>query len=555
MNEITRIHLARTAYDIEIAAKKQLEKYIKNLETYTHEADVIADIEIRMTELLAERGVAAGGVISVEDVVALRKQLGEPYEFADDESDMALGRDGADARREDGGARRLYRSEDNALLGGVLAGAAAYFNVNPLWLRLGFILLTFISFGTALLVYVLFWALTPPARTAAEKLRLAGKRVTVESIKELNIEEESAAERRSAPILQQILFIGLGLASAFGAALTLGVTIWAVIAALTMNTDFMNVANGFMGLGEGYVWLAWLLFWITVSGMLLLTALLSLVAFAFFKKKLTKKMMISGLVIIVLGIASIATVLGVSASQSLRVANESRSLVRETTTQLPKTFASVETVKFVTKRANAHPGEQSYFPYYTVMRYVVDEGPARYELSALPSARATVNIQGTAATISLDISESFRNSFVQPMITVYGPALKTLDVASPEVRYEGQIQQELRIMSAKHTNSSVSGTFETLHAAGAGTVSVDESVVQKLVVEADHLFTLTAGTVRELTVTQPEVCAAYASQYETRVEVAGVTSHTMHYNGVEMVAETHHTNCAEVVIGESDMLY
>ena len=52
MNEITRIHIAKTAYDIEIAAKKQLEKYIKSLETYTQDSDVLTDIEIRMTELL-----------------------------------------------------------------------------------------------------------------------------------------------------------------------------------------------------------------------------------------------------------------------------------------------------------------------------------------------------------------------------------------------------------------------------------------------------------------------------------------------------------------------
>ena len=31
MNEITRIHIAKVAYDIEVSAKKELEKYIKSL--------------------------------------------------------------------------------------------------------------------------------------------------------------------------------------------------------------------------------------------------------------------------------------------------------------------------------------------------------------------------------------------------------------------------------------------------------------------------------------------------------------------------------------------
>ena len=111
MNEITRIHIAKTAYDIEIAAKKQLEKYIKSLETYAQDADVVTDIEIRITELLAERSIKPGGVINSEDVSALRKQLGEPYEFAGEEGDIAVG-----SENENSGTRRLYRSTDNAVL-------------------------------------------------------------------------------------------------------------------------------------------------------------------------------------------------------------------------------------------------------------------------------------------------------------------------------------------------------------------------------------------------------------------------------------------------------
>jgi hypothetical protein len=129
MNEITRIHIAKTAYDIEIAAKKQLEKYIKSLEVYTQDKEVIADIEIRITELFSERNVNAGGVITTDDVAAVRKQLGEPYEFADGDGDIAVG------LQDDVKSRRLYRSTDDAVLGGVLSGVATYFNINPLWTR------------------------------------------------------------------------------------------------------------------------------------------------------------------------------------------------------------------------------------------------------------------------------------------------------------------------------------------------------------------------------------------------------------------------------------
>lgn len=129
MNEITRIHIAKVAYDSELVAKTTREVH-QSLEAYTQDAEVVTDIEIRITELLAERGVAAGGVITTDDVSAIRKQLGEPYEFAGDGGDIAVGGEGAPA------PRRLYRSTDNAVLGGVLSGFAAFFNVNPLWIRL-----------------------------------------------------------------------------------------------------------------------------------------------------------------------------------------------------------------------------------------------------------------------------------------------------------------------------------------------------------------------------------------------------------------------------------
>lgn len=87
MNEITRIHLAKVPYDIEVGAKKDLEGYLKVLELYASDEELLNDIEIRITELLAERGVSEGGVITKKDVAAVRKKLGEPEDFADETAD------------------------------------------------------------------------------------------------------------------------------------------------------------------------------------------------------------------------------------------------------------------------------------------------------------------------------------------------------------------------------------------------------------------------------------------------------------------------------------
>ena len=63
MKEITRIHLAKTAFSVEIDAKKSLEKYLNSIQKNMHaDAEAMKEIEARMVEILAERGVMKEGL-------------------------------------------------------------------------------------------------------------------------------------------------------------------------------------------------------------------------------------------------------------------------------------------------------------------------------------------------------------------------------------------------------------------------------------------------------------------------------------------------------------
>ena len=85
MNEVARIRLGRIAYDIDINAKKELEKYSRAIrKSLGQDSDVYDDIEIRMTEILADQDVQAGEVITLDDVLAIESQLGQPGDFASD---------------------------------------------------------------------------------------------------------------------------------------------------------------------------------------------------------------------------------------------------------------------------------------------------------------------------------------------------------------------------------------------------------------------------------------------------------------------------------------
>ena len=80
-------------------------------------------------------------------------------------------------------ARKLYRDTENAYIGGVSSGLAHYFGVDPLWIRIAWVVL-FFGFGTGILVYILLWILMPAAETTSEKLAMSGKPVNITNIEE-----------------------------------------------------------------------------------------------------------------------------------------------------------------------------------------------------------------------------------------------------------------------------------------------------------------------------------------------------------------------------------
>ena len=216
MKEITRIHLAKTPFSVEVDAKKSLEKYLNLIQKNMHaEPEAMREIEARIVELLAERGVAKDGVIGNDDVLAIQKQMGEPRDFSDDASEAID--DIEDKDIDDKPAKQLMRDTEHGLIGGVCAGVAAYFGVNPLWIRLIAIFSPFITFGTAVLIYIVMWLSIPEARTASDKLRMRGEPVTLDALKRLSVDDstEKQAASTAAKIFRFLLGIILALI-AFG---------------------------------------------------------------------------------------------------------------------------------------------------------------------------------------------------------------------------------------------------------------------------------------------------------------------------------------------------
>ena len=56
--------------------------------------------------------------------------------------------------------KRLYRSRDNRMLGGVAAGLGEYLDIDPTLVRLIFAF-SFLLWGSGILVYIVMWLIVP----------------------------------------------------------------------------------------------------------------------------------------------------------------------------------------------------------------------------------------------------------------------------------------------------------------------------------------------------------------------------------------------------------
>ncbi|MCL2094527.1 PspC domain-containing protein [Candidatus Saccharibacteria bacterium] len=196
MNEIVRIHIAGVPYEIDAEARRLLEKYLKDVKaSLGDEADALDEIEIRITEILAERGVGRNDVIKSVDVKAVKKQLGEPKDFAGDEAadGKTEGQKFAKKIRDEFAKRKYFRDTENGIFGGVIAGLAAYTGLDVTLLRVLFVLLcVFTAFFPFLVIYMVVWIVAPEAKTTGDRLSMEGKPVNIETIVE-SVEE--AAEK------------------------------------------------------------------------------------------------------------------------------------------------------------------------------------------------------------------------------------------------------------------------------------------------------------------------------------------------------------------------
>src|SRR5688572_24789008 len=93
MNKTVTINISGIIFHIEEEAFENLSRYLAAIKTYLGTADggaeVMADVEARIAELLQEKITPAKQVVTMADVEHVRSVMGQPEEFGTSEKSEA----------------------------------------------------------------------------------------------------------------------------------------------------------------------------------------------------------------------------------------------------------------------------------------------------------------------------------------------------------------------------------------------------------------------------------------------------------------------------------
>ncbi|MEQ8904999.1 PspC domain-containing protein [Ekhidna sp.] len=171
-------HIEEDGYD---KLKNYLDSVNKYFSSFEDSKEIIDDIEGRIAEIFLSKLDEGKQIITSVDVKDLIATMGttkdfeasievEPEEKAE-ETEAEEKEEKEEPKGTQEKAKRLYRDAKRKVIGGVAAGIANYFGIDPIWVRLLMLAFLFNIFfwglsGFILLTYIILWIAVP----ASEKL-------------------------------------------------------------------------------------------------------------------------------------------------------------------------------------------------------------------------------------------------------------------------------------------------------------------------------------------------------------------------------------------------
>ncbi|PHS61374.1 MAG: hypothetical protein COB12_12115 [Flavobacterium sp.] len=202
MNKTVNINLAGTFFHIDEDAFAKLTRYLdairRSFSDPQGQDEIIKDIEARISELFSEKVKNETQVITIKELDEVITVMGQPEDYIIDEEifEDAPPQQQQQKKRKNAYTKQLFRDTDNQFVAGVSSGLGHYLSIDPLWIRLAWIVMILLGFGTPVLIYVLLWVLVPEAITTADKLKMTQEPVNISNIeKKIKEELDKASEK------------------------------------------------------------------------------------------------------------------------------------------------------------------------------------------------------------------------------------------------------------------------------------------------------------------------------------------------------------------------
>ena len=180
MNTVIIINLNGNAFHLEDPGFQSLRAYLERaqgqLKDNPDKTEIMADLEQAIADKCAHFLRPHKNVLTAPEIEGVLKEMG-PVQTDGEAPAGATAAEQPHVRSTNGAAaapKRLYQIREGAMLSGVCTGVAAYFNVDVTIVRILFAVLTLLTGGLWILVYVVMMLVVPFANTGEEHAAAAG---------------------------------------------------------------------------------------------------------------------------------------------------------------------------------------------------------------------------------------------------------------------------------------------------------------------------------------------------------------------------------------------
>ena len=178
MNTVIIINLNGNAFHLEepgyLSLRAYLERAQSQLKDNPDRTEIMADLEQAIADKCAHFLLPHKNVLTAAEIEEVLNEMGPVQSETGTGASETPRAETKSAGPSGPAQKRLYQIREGAMLSGVCTGLAAYLNIDVTIVRIGFVLLTLLTSGIWILVYLVMMLVVPFANTGEEHAAAAG---------------------------------------------------------------------------------------------------------------------------------------------------------------------------------------------------------------------------------------------------------------------------------------------------------------------------------------------------------------------------------------------